>query len=154
MQVLSMSVDIGDDVRVTRSWGDLGDDIGVASMILEESWREVWVWSLALCCWFLFSFLSSSFAFAARKVCLITSIFKDLFSRLRKKTSKNMYCILQPLNELWVWWKKSYRSPKIIILLQKVRVPHFFLRELCRTYVLFTGVIFPQHLLKEFSRST
>ena len=143
----------GGDVS-TSSPNEIGDDIGVASMILEESWTDAWVWRLTLCCWLLFSSLSSSFTFAARKDCLIIFIFKDLFSRLKIKTCKNIYSILHPLNELWVKWKKLYGSPKIIILLQKVRVPHFFLRELCRTYVLFPGVIFPQHLLKDFSRST
>ena len=71
----------------TSSPNEIGDDIGVVSMILEGSWKA-WVWRLALFSWFLFSFLRSSFALAARKVCLITSIFKDLFSRLRKKHEK------------------------------------------------------------------
>ena len=81
----------GGDVS-TSPPNEIGDAIGGASMIFEESWREVWVWSLALYCWLLFSFLRSSFALAARKVCLITSIFKDLFSRLKKKTWKT--CIV------------------------------------------------------------
>ena len=75
----------GDDVS-TSSPNEIGDDIGVASMTSEESWTDAWVWRLALCCWPLFSSLSSSFTLAARKDCLIISIFKDLFSCLKKKT--------------------------------------------------------------------